>query len=771
MGSARLAIPALMAWVTAAIVISLPTPSSGTPAALPVALGLWLLALVGVGIGWRIRLPIALLVGTCAAAAAMVASVAAGQQPVRQPAAVSALAEARAPVSGLAQVTRIAADDRFEATLLSIDHPEAVDEQVLATRIPALVFDSAPVAAGGFISWTGSIQATPPGDDVAFLVFPDRVELVRQPSGLLAGTAGLRAGFLRLAAELPGNGGDLLPGLAIGDTSAVSADLDQAMKTSALSHLTAVSGANCAVVIGLAMLAGAALGMPRGWRVATSVVLLVGFVLLVTPEPSVLRAAVMAGIVLLTLASGRPVRGLPVLALAVLVLLVADPWLALDYGFVLSVLATGGLLLLSGPLSRVLARLLPRWLATVTAVPLAAQLACQPVLITLDASIPVHGVAANLLAAPAAPVATVLGSLACVLAPVLPPVAHVLAVVAWLPASWIATVAEVSAALPGARLPWPDGLLGVLLCALISVGVIVAARLGSRHGRRLAWMLTASLLVLTVGGMTGSQVVQRLGRPANWQVAMCDVGQGDATLLRSAGMTMLIDTGPDEQLLADCLDMLGIASIDVFVATHFDADHIGGADAVLGRASVVLTGPPVSDADADLLARLAASGAEVIDARTGLAGLLGELRWRVLWPPERGGYEGNAGSVVIVAEGVGDCADGCLSALFLGDLGEQVQAVLLAGGGVPEVDVVKVAHHGSADQSPQLYERADATVGLIGVGADNGYGHPTASILGELDRLGTTVARTDRAGLVLLSSGDAPGLVELWTEHAVDTGG
>jgi competence protein ComEC len=758
--SARLAIPALAAWITAAIVIALPS-------ALPVAIGLWLVAMISVGIGWRARLPIALLVGTCAAAAAVVASVAASQQPIRQPAAVVALAEERSSITGTAQVTRIAAEDRFEAVLLTIDH----DEQVLAVRIPALMFDSAPVAAGGLVSWTGTLQPTPPGDDVAFLVFPDDIEASRQPSGLLAGTSGLRAGFLELAGGLPGNGGDLLPGLAIGDTSAVSAELDQAMKTSALSHLTAVSGANCAVVIGLMMLAGAAVGLPRGWRVGASVVLLVGFVLLVTPEPSVLRAAVMAGIVLITLAIGRPVRGLPVLALAALVLLIADPWLALDYGFVLSVLATGGLLLFSGPLTGVLARWLPRPLATVTAVPLAAQLACQPVLITLDASIPVHGVAANLLAAPAAPVATILGSLACVLAPVLPPVAHVLAVLAWLPASWIATLAEVSSALPVARLPWPDGLMGVALCALLSAGVIAAARFRPGRGRRLVWTITAGVLVLTVGGMAGSQVVQRLGRPADWQVAMCDVGQGDAAVLRSAGLTMLIDAGPDEQLLTDCLDALGVSKIDVFVATHFDLDHVGGVDAVVGRAAIVLTGPTQTAEDERMLARLRASGADVVDARAGMSGLLGELRWRVLWPPKRGQYEGNDGSVVIAAEGVGACTDGCVSALFLGDLGERAQSAMLAAGAVAEVDVVKVAHHGSADQSPELYARAAATVGLIGVGVDNGYGHPTASILDHLERLGTTAVRTDRAGLVLLSPGEAAGFVEVWTARRDDGGG
>lgn len=755
MGDARLALPALTAWVTAAIAI-------GLPSALPVALGMWLAALVGVGIGWRSRLPLAVVLGTCAAAAAVISSAAAAAQQHRQPDELKAAAAAHSTISGTAQVSRLATEDRFEATLLTIE----ADGHALPVRVPALVFDEVPVAVGGTIHWTGRIEPTPLGDSVAVLAFPDRVRAVREPPGLLEATGRLRDGFRELTTGLPGSGGDLLPGLAIGDTSEVTAELDEAMKTSALSHLTAVSGANCAVVVGLAMLAGAAFGVPRGWRVAASVVLLAGFVLLVTPEPSVLRAAVMAGIVLVTLASGRPVRGLPVLSLAVLVLLIADPWLARDYGFVLSVLATGGLLLFSGPLTGVLTRWMPRWLATVTAVPLAAQLACQPVLILLDASIPVHGIAANLLAAPAAPVATILGSLACVLSPAVPPLAEALAVLAWLPASWIATLAEISAGLPGARMPWPPGALGVMLCALVTAGVVTAAVLR----RRSLWLATAGLLILTVAGMAGTHLVQRLRQPGDWQIAMCDVGQGDAALVRSTGRIMLIDAGPDEQRLTDCLDALGIGRVDVFVATHFDLDHVGGAAAVLGRAGQVLAGPPVTADDERLLVQFQASGAEVIAAKAGMSGLLGELRWRVLWPPERGGYEGNDGSVVIAAEGVGECAAGCLSSLFLGDLGEHTQAALLAAADVPAVDVVKVAHHGSADQSAALYARAAATVGLIGVGADNGYGHPTATLLGELRALGTTVARTDRAGLVLLSPGPAPGVVELWTAGN-DSGG
>src|SRR6185312_2370020 len=294
-----------------------------------------------------------------------------------------------------------------------------------------------------------------------------------------------------VAKGLPGDGGALLPGLAIGDTSAVSTGLDTAMKASSLSHLTAVSGANCAVVIALVMVTGAALGIRRGLRVATALVTLLAFVVLVTPQPSVLRAAVMAALVLAAMARGRPVRGVPTLALASLALLVADPWLARSYGFVLSVLATGGLLLLSRPLTV----LFSRWLPTA----LAAQLACQPVLILLNASIPLYAVPANVLAEPAAPIATILGLAACVLLPWIPALGQVISWLAWLPSSWIAGVARFCGSLPASSIPWPAGVPGVIfVAAVIALALFV---LLARGTRTTSWRkaAAAALAIVVVG--------------------------------------------------------------------------------------------------------------------------------------------------------------------------------------------------------------------------------------------------------------------------------
>jgi competence protein ComEC len=743
---ARLAIPAALGWIAAAVLVGWPD------AAVPALVVAWLAA--GALVAFRPRIALA------AAAVALCCTSVALQAPSRSPPAMSAALARTAEFVATTTETVIAGDGSFEVRL----------DRVAGTPIaaPALVFGSAPeerLAVGTVIRFSARAHETDSGDSRAFLVFPDDPpEVIASPGWMLAWADDWRSRFLTAASALPGDGGGLLAGLAIGDTSAVSPSLDDAMVASSLTHLTAVSGANCAIVIGLVILVGGALGLPRGLRVAGAMLALVGFVVLVTPEPSVLRAAVMAALVLLATQLGRPVRGLPVVALATLCLLVADPWMAREYGFALSVLATVGLVVLAGPLAGVLARWVPRWLALVIAVPFSAQLACQPVLTLLDASVPTYSVVANMLAAPAAPIATVVGLAACAIGAIIPSVGAVLTAIAWVPAAWIAAVARFFAGAPGARLPWPGGVPGVALVVAISALAVVAVVAPGRWRRRSALLMLA-VVVVVGAALAGGRIAQQSGRP-DWQYAACDVGQGDAVLVRSAGVTALIDTGPEPEPLGDCLSDLGIGRIDLLVLTHFDLDHVGGVSAVAGMVDHVLVGPTGSEQDDRVVADLTARGARVTAATRGLAGLTGDLRWRVLWPPADGaGIEpGNEASVAMRFDGVGACATGCVSSVFLGDLGEDAQSRMLRLG-LEGADVVKVAHHGSSDQSATLYSRVHAVLGLVGVGADNGYGHPTRRVLDLLTTAGTSVARTDTDGMVLVGPGDKPGTVTVWTQR------
>jgi competence protein ComEC len=652
---------------------------------------------------------------------------------------------------------------RIRGTVTEVD----LGNSRLSVSVPVLLFatvsDRHPLPIGSAIEVDAVLRETQQGDAAAFLLFAGRpATVLESPPWYFAWADDMRTGLVGMATELPGGGGELLPGLSTGNTTAVSEQLDQAMKSSSLSHLTAVSGANCAVIVAVLMILLSGLGAPRRVRIAGSLAGLGLFVVLVTPEPSVVRAALMALAVLLALGSGRPAAGLPILSLVVIVVVISDPWLSRTYGFVLSALATGGLLTLTRPLTRILSGWLPRPLAAAFALPLAAQLACQPVLILLTPTLPVLGVPANLLAAPAAPIATLLGLGACILGPVLPPVAVALLWLGWIPATWIAAIATTVDGLPFNRVPWLPGAGGALLLAALTLTLVVAVR-AALAGARTVAALCAGVLVVAggayAGSLAGSRIAPALSMPADWTHAACDVGQGDAIVVRDGGAVALIDTGADPVPLTECLDALSIGRLDLLVLTHFDLDHVGGVAAVIGRADIVLVGAPQEASDERILADLAAGGASVRRATAGLTGTLGASHWLTLWPPPRAGplWAGNTGSVTLLFD-----APVGIRSLFLGDLDERAQDRIIAGHALRDpVDLEKMAHHGSADQSDRLYVEADARIALIPVGANNDHGHPTPAALEILAAAGTTAFRTDTCGLIVVGGPAADPVV--WT--------
>jgi competence protein ComEC len=441
----------------------------------------------------------------CAALAASISTAVLVMQPSREPPLLVDASQrtmtAQLTVSGTPSETthsgfggQAVSGVRFEATLQRVGDATGRSD-ITSTRVLLFVDDLATADAppiGSTIRIQGRFRATDDGSQTSWLVFVQgHPQTIRQPGWQLAWAAGLREGFTDAARQLPGDGAALVPGLALGDDSLVDTTLDTAMKDSGLSHLTAVSGANCAIVIaGAFMLAGLA-GLRRALRIGAAGAVLVLFVILVTPQPSVIRAAAMAAIVLVSIGASRSARGMPVLCLAVVCLIITDPWLSHSFGFALSALATAGLLLFTRPLTAALGRWMPGWLAAVIAIPLAAQLACQPVLALLTPTIAPYSIPANLLAGPAAPVATVVGLLACLLGAAVPPLGVPTAWLCWLPAAWIAAVARFFADAPGARLPWVPGIAGALLVlALTALGLHVfscspaASHHWPRAGRR-----------------------------------------------------------------------------------------------------------------------------------------------------------------------------------------------------------------------------------------------------------------------------------------------
>ncbi|MER5972341.1 ComEC/Rec2 family competence protein [Streptomyces sp. NPDC002055] len=603
-------------------------------------------------------------------------------------------------------------------------------------------------------------------------------QVIAPPTTLQRAAGELRAGLREATDRLSPDARALLPGLVVGDTSRMPPDLDDAFHATDLVHLTAVSGANLTIVLALligpphlavrAERRGVAprLGLPLRTTALLGGLLTLGFVIVCRPEPSVLRAAACGLVTLLAIATGRRRSLLPALCAAVLLLVLYDPWLALSYGFLLSVLATAALLTIAPRWSSALQRRrVPARLAEVLAAAAAAQAVCAPVVVLLAARVSLVAIPCNLLAEPAVAPATVLGFAALATAPVAQPVA---AGIAWLggwPAEWVAGVARAGAALPGAEVEWPEGWAGGLLLAAITGAVVWALPRLMRH----PWLcgLFALLLVLAV---TRPAPLPRLVTgwpPPGWRFAVCDVGQGDALVLPAGdGTAVVVDAGPDPVLADRCLRSLGVTRIPLIVLTHFHADHVAGLPGVLRGRSVgaiettLLEDPP----DQAAFVRRVARAAGVRTVRTAPGDRqLGPLRWRVLWPLPRpsGGPPGSPAPALPPApapEGANDASvtllvrTAGLTLLLLGDLEPPAQQSLLtAVPDLPPVDVLKVAHHGSAYQDPRLLSRVRPRLAVISCGADNPYGHPSPRTVAMLRQHGAAVLRTDTDGSIAVT--------------------
>jgi competence protein ComEC len=567
------------------------------------------------------------------------------------------------------------------------------------------------------------------------------------PSRLQAAAGRVRAGLRQAASVLPDRRRGLLPGLVDGDVSELDPALTADFKTAGLSHLIAVSGTNVAIVTGAVLLVLRALRIGPRVSAAAAGAALVGFVVLAGPSPSVLRAAVMGAVALLALATGRPRSALPALGAAVLVLVFVSPPLARDPGFALSVLATAGLMLLGpGWAAWLRARRVPAGVAEALAIPAAATVATAPVIAGISGTVSLVSIPANLLAEPAVAPATILGVLAAIASPLSSGLATGFAWLAGLPLGWLVVVGTRAAHVPLAAVSWPGGVAGAVLIA--AVFLAGAAGLRWRPARRAALAATAGVAVVLVP----LRAVAPGWPPPDWLFVACSVGQGDALAVHAGGdAAMVVDTGPEPAAVDGCLRRLGVRAVPMLVLTHMHADHVGGLDGALRRRSVAEIDVGVS--------REPATGWRAVEQSAGRSRVpvrvmtvgerrrFGSLVVDVLAPAEP--FHGtrsdpNNSSVVLRVTAGGRIL------LLTGDVEVEAQDALLRTGADLHADVLKVPHHGSAYQSPAFLRAVGARVGVISVGKDNDYGHPSPALLHELSRLGMRAQRTDLDGDVAI---------------------
>jgi len=575
----------------------------------------------------------------------------------------------------------------------------------------------------------------------------------------------LRKNFTSSAKAITPDSGALVAGLAIGDDSALSGQMLDRMKALSLTHLTAVSGANCAIVIGGVFLLLKRVGTRRWLTLSLSLLALAFYAAVVGFEPSVIRAALMASVVLLCAFAGRKVPPTVALSWAVILVLTIWPSMVTSLGFWLSVVATAAILLIAPALYKRWSSRMPVGLALALAVVVSAQLWCLPMLVNLSGGLPTYSVLANLLAEPLVAPITVLGIFSLIVGLVFPPLAALLYWLASFAAYGIELIGNL-ALLPAATLWWPDGSLGIALMVITvaAISLLIISRMRKQA------IVGLCLVALTFVSFSGSAVARSQAWPnVDWQIVSCDVGQGDATVVRSSNQTMLIDVGRDPEPIAKCLEALGVAHIDILLLTHFDADHVGGLPGALElvQVSQALISPFDDERPqvAVALDQLAQANVSVSTAEVGDRGTLGDATWMVAAPEPRatGAEDSNDASVILRVE----TSQWLL--LAFADAGERAQmrtvrlrnSLLNRAAGKPLI--VKVSHHGSADQYAELFEDLRPEVALFSVGESNSYGHPTKRALDIFQSAGSAIYRTDHQGSIALNVLD--GALNVLTEH------
>jgi competence protein ComEC len=759
----------------------------------------------GPGPGRR-RAAIAVALGALIVAIRIVASAGPGPVPT---AAASALPDGRGPWHGVIE-TRGSNREGEQPAVVRIEGVGGTAGLLVAATLPRYPA----VEPGQRIVVDGALEAPPDGPYGAYLarigvagtIHARTLSVEGSAEGPSVALERLRRGAGdALAAAIPEPEAGLAAGIVVGLRDRVDRDLAAAFTTVGASHVVAISGWNIAIVgATVAALAG---GLGRRRRSVVLVGAIVAYVLFAGASASVVRAAAMAGVVLVARETGRAGRAAAALGWAAAILLVVEPSLVTDAGFQLSSLATAGILAwadrIEARLRQVAGGRLPAWLAESLGVSLAAQAATLPVVLATFGRLALIAPASNLLIVPlvapamaAAGVALVGGAVAVLGGPMI--VATIAGLPAWVLLTAMCTVVRASAAIPFASVGLEPPASTVAAVGVVIVPVVawrvarakrsrpgqaargpseapaVGARPVGRHQeRRLPSRLALGALAVAVGAVGLAFAHRPTGQT---RITVLDVGQGDAILVEGgAGGRMLVDGGPDPDRLIVELDRRlppWDRRIDVLVLTHPHEDHVAGLPLLLDRYRIGrvyeggMRGP--GPGYAAFARELAARGAPPLGRlETGARIRLDDIAFRVLWPdpgrvprePPDAGRGINDVSIVLLGEVAGR------RFLLTGDVEDDVDPILAARG-IPPVDILKVAHHGSGTAStPAFVGAVRPRVAIVSAGAGNPYGHPARSTVERLRDAGARVLRTDTDGSVAVTI-DPDGAIAVATSGA-----
>ncbi len=591
-----------------------------------------------------------------------------------------------------------------------------------------------------------------------------------------------------ISRALPPTSGALLAGLLLGERTDLPHELDEGFRRAGVYHVLAVSGFNVALLAAAVFALCHLARVGRRTSAVIAIVVVIGFAAVVGPEPSVLRAVVMAVLVLAALLLERDASVTNSLALAALVILAVRPGDLHDPGFQLSFAATAGIVAAPIPRGLVLGAI---------GVSAAAQLAVLPITLTHFNQLSTIGVVANLGVVPLAGVATVAGLLAVGVSFLSESAAQVGFDAVWPVLLALRALVAIAAAVPGAvvHLPAPPWVAIACYTGALALGLVW----WHLHAERPRVANPSGAAALALLALAVAVAAWPALRPPDGRLRLIvlDVGQGDAIALEAPdGRVLLVDAGgggpmrldAGERVVAPFLWNRGHLRLAGAIVTHPDADHAGGMETarrLFGAGSTW---------DADTLARgplwLGGAMISLVDARApDRAGGRGPSETRSFWaspgathepspqrdrlvawsrrgpdPPPRGSRRGrNDEAIVLRVE------YGLASFLLASDIEAAREQALVASGAPIAATVLKIAHHGSRTSStPAFLGAVGPAVAVISVGPRNPYGHPDPGVLERLATAGARVYRTDRDGAVIFETDGRTLMVTRWAARTTE---
>ena len=618
-----------------------------------------------------------------------------------------------------------------------------------AYQIRIYVNEETALSPGDRVTGTFRLRYTPGGLEEATYHGGNGMFLLGYPKGEVEITEGNSDGFLpavlartvkdRLRELLPSDVFAFAQALLLGDSTELSYEVDTAFQLSGIRHIIAVSGLHVMILYSLL----SAVTFRNKWLTALLCLpLLVLFAAMAGFTPSVVRACIMVGLMILAQIFRREYDPPTSLAFAALVMLVLNPLVVTSVSFQLSVGCVAGIQLFSGQLNdwhlgklgagkgRGLRMLLKRWLASSVSVTLGAMSLTTPLSAYYFGAVSLIGVVTNLLTLwvvnfvfngliVISSVSWLSMEIALWLAPV----------VIW-PIRFVLKIADILGSFPLAAVYTASPYIVIWL---VFVYLLLAVFLLSRRKR--PWILTCCGTLGLCLALLASWAEPMLD---GVRVTMLDVGQGQSILLQSQGKTFLVDCGGDSgedaaDAVAETLLSMGITRLDGIIITHGDRDHAGGLPNLLTRIETDMLFLPSS-------VESAPDNAFLVEQDEILT--YGNTEIRIFGPI--GGENHNENSLCVLFQ-TENCA-----ILITGDRSSLGELVLVHDYDLPDVDLLVAGHHGSQNSTSELLlETVKPEVVFISVGKDNPYGHPAQALLNRLEEFGCRVYRTDLNGTLI----------------------